>query len=164
MTASGKGSSQSADKSVATNRKARRDYHVLQTFEAGIELRGTEVKSVRAGHVSLNESYARVEEGEAFLFNVHIMPYEHGNIHNHDPRRPRRLLLHRSEIHKLFGQTTLKGHALVPLRMYLKRGRVKVELGLCKGKHEIDKREKIKRRTADREAERAMVDATKRRR
>ncbi len=146
-----------AHKPIATNRKAHRDYHVLDKLEAGIELRGTEVKSIRQGNMNLAEGYARLEKsGDVVLYGVHINPYDHGNVHNHDPVRPRRLLLHRREIKRLFGQTAIKGNALVPLRAYFKRGRVKVELGLCKGKQTIDKREDIKRKTADREAQRAM--------
>jgi SsrA-binding protein len=145
-------------KPITTNRKALRDYLVMERVETGIELRGTEVKSIRQGNLTLNEGYARLEKsGEVYLYGVHINPYDHGNVHNHDPVRPRRLLLHRSEIKKLFGQTAIKGHALIPLRAYFKRGRVKIEVGLCKGKQTIDKREDLKRKTADREAERAMA-------
>lgn len=149
-------------KQIATNRKARRDFHVLEKMEAGIELRGTEVKSIRLGKVSLDEAYARVEEGQTLLYGMHVQPYEFGNVHNHDPVRPRRLLLHRREIHRLFGQTAVKGQTLVPLRLYLKRGRVKMELGLCRGKQRTDKREDIKRRTAQREAERAIASRRRR--
>lgn len=146
-----------AHKPIATNRRAHRDYHILDKLEAGVELRGTEVKSIRQGNMNLAEGHARLEKtGEVILYGVHINPYDHGNVHNHDPVRPRKLLLHRREIKRLFGQTAIKGHALVPLRAYFKRGRVKIELGLCKGKQTIDKREDIKRKTADREAERAM--------
>lgn len=145
-------------KPITTNRKALRDYLVMERVETGIELRGTEVKSIRQGNLTLNEGYARLEKsGEVYLYGVHINPYDHGNVHNHDPVRPRRLLLHRSEIKKLFGQTAIKGHALIPLRAYFKRGRVKIEVGLCKGKQNIDKREDLKKKTADREAERAMA-------
>ncbi len=155
-------SSTSASGAAATNRKARRDFHVLDTFEAGIELRGTEVKSVRQGNLNLTEGYARLEKGgDVVLYGVHINPYDHGNVHNHDPVRPRRLLLHRREIKRLFGQMTLKGYTLVPLRAYFTRGRLKVELGLCKGKQTVDKREDIKRKTADREAARALSSTTK---
>lgn len=155
----------SSDKTLATNRKVRRDYHVIDSFEAGIELRGTEVKSMRQGNVTLNESYALVDKrGDVLLINMHVNPYDHGNVHNHEPNRPRRLLLHRREIARLYGQTAVKGHSLIPLKAYLKHGLVKIELGLCKGKHVIDKRETIKRRTADREAERAMAHRGKRRR
>lgn len=144
-------------KTITTNRKAHRDFHVLEKVETGIELRGTEVKSIRQGNLTLNEGFARLEKsGEVFLYGVHINPYDHGNVHNHDPARPRKLLLHRREINRLFGQTAVKGHALVPLRAYFKRGKVKIELGLCKGKQTIDKREDMKRKTADREAQRAM--------
>ena len=146
-----------AHKPIATNRKARRDYHVLDKIEAGIELLGTEVKSIRQGNLNLTEGYARLEKtGDVVLYGVHINPYDHGNVHNHEPARPRRLLLHRREIKRLFGQTAIKGHALVPLRAYFRRGKVKIELGLCKGKQDIDKRQDMKRKTADREAERAM--------
>ena len=143
--------------SIATNRKARRDYHVLETFEAGIELRGTEVKSIRAGRVNLSESYARIDNGEIFLHELDIQPYEYGNVFNHKARRVRRLLLHKREINKLFGVMRIKGQALIPLKLSLKRGRVKLEMGLCKGKQAQDKRETIKRRTADREAARAIA-------
>ncbi len=146
-----------AHKPIATNRKARRDYHVLDKIEAGIALLGTEVKSIRQGNLNLTEGYARLEKtGDVLLYGVHINPYDHGNVHNHEPARPRRLLLHRREIKRLFGQTAIKGHALVPLRAYFRRGKVKIELGLCKGKQDIDKRQDMKRKTADREAERAM--------
>jgi len=150
-----------ADRALATNRRARRDYEVLQKFEAGIELLGTEVKSIRAGDVSLNESYARVEDRQVMLHGMHIKPYEYGHQQNHDPVRPRRLLLHKREIQRLFGLVTVKGQALVPLRIYLKRNLVKVELGLCRGKHAEDKREALKRRTADREAQRAIAQASR---
>ena len=150
-------------KIIATNRKAHRDYHVLDKLEAGVELRGTEVKSIRQGNLNLTDGHARLEKnGEVYLYGVHVNPYDHGNVHNHEPTRPRRLLLHRREIKRLFGQTAVKGHSLVPLRAYFKRGRVKIELGLCKGKQTIDKREDIKRRTADRETERAMAARNRR--
>ncbi len=144
-------------KPVATNRKAQRDYHIVERLEAGIVLCGTEVKSVRQGNLTLNEGYARLEpDGAVMLYGVHINPYDHGNVHNHEPARPRKLLLHRREIKRLFGQTAIKGNTLVPLRAYFKRGRLKIELGLGKGKQQIDKREDIKRKSAQREAERAM--------
>lgn len=162
MTARDQASSPAAAKTVATNRKARRDYYVLETYEAGIELRGTEVKSVRAGRASLGESYGRVENGQVILYDLHIMPYEHGNVFNHDPKRPKRLLLHQREIHRLFGQVAVKGQALIPLRLYLKHGLVKVEVGLCRGKLFEDKRETLRRRTADREAERAIAEHRRR--
>jgi len=133
-----------------------RDYHVLERIEAGIELRGTEVKSIRLGHVSMTGAYARIDEGEAWLLGLNISPYDHGNQFNHDPERPRRLLLHKAEIRKLQAQSEQKGLALVPLSMQFRRGKVKVEIGVCRGKQAHDKRETIKRRTADREAARAM--------
>ena len=142
---------------VAMNRKARRDYEILERFEAGIALCGTEVKSIRQGQISIDEGYAAIVGDEVFLQGVHILPYECGNIHNHDPRRPRRLLLHRREIKRLIGCINQKGQALIPLRVYFKRGKVKVELGLGKGKLKSDRRESLKKRTADREADRAMA-------
>ena len=141
---------------VATNKAASRDYHILETYEAGIELAGTEVKSLREAKANLKDSFARIEKGEAFLYNMHISPYEFGNIANVEPKRRRRLLLHRSQIRKLVGQTTQKGFTLVPLSAYIKRGRVKIELALVKGKRFYDKREAIKRRDADLEVRRAL--------
>ena len=141
---------------LAANRKAFHDYFVLERYEAGIELRGTEVKSARDASLSLSGAFARVENDEVILFHLNIPPYEHGNRFNHEPDRPRRLLLHRREIAKLRAETEQKGHALVPLSVYLKRGRVKVELGVCKGKRQSDKRETLRRRTADREAALSM--------
>lgn len=149
-------------KMLASNRKARRDYHILDTFEAGIALQGTEVKSIRSGHISLDEGFARVEGGEVFLEGVNVRPYDHGNIHNHDPVRPRRLLLHKREINRLAGQTAEKGLTLVPLKAYLKRGRIKIEIGLAKGKDFGDKRETLKRKTADREAARTIAEHRRR--
>ena len=143
-------------KKVATNKTARRDYHILEAYEAGIELAGTEVKSLRASKANLKDSFARVEKGEVILYNMHISPYEFGNIANVEPKRPRRLLLHKSQIRKLIGQTTQKGFALIPLSAYIKRGRVKVELALAKGKRFYDKREAIKRREAAREMQRVL--------
>jgi SsrA-binding protein len=157
MASSRKQTARGGADTVATNRKARRDYQVLEKYEAGIELRGTEVKSLRDGKVSIAESYARIEDGEVFLHQLHIMPYEYGNVHNHDPVRVRRLLLHKHEIKTLFGKTAVKGNALIPLRIYFKRGKAKVELALCRGKQQQDKRETIKRKTAQREAERTMA-------
>jgi SsrA-binding protein len=145
-------------KIVATNRRARHEYFVLETVEAGIELHGTEVKSVRAGEVSLAESFASVENGQVLLRDLHIQPYRYGNVHNHEPKRPRRLLLHHREIARLYGQCAVKGQALIPLDIHLRRGLVKVELGVCKGKHTEDKREALRRREADREAQRAISD------
>ena len=143
---------------LATNRKARRDFHVLETFECGVELVGTEVKSIRAGKLSLAESYARVEDGQMLVHGLRIEPYTHGNQFNHDPLRPKRLLLHRKEIDRIDGQVREKGHTLVPLKLYLKRGRVKLELALARGKDVRDKRETLRRRTADREAQRAIAE------
>lgn len=142
---------------LANNRSAFRDYHVLDRFEAGIQLRGTEVKSCRAGSIQLAGGYCRVENGEVLAFNVNIAPYEFGNQFNHSPDRPRRLLLHRKEIRRLQTASEQKGHTLIPLSMYLKKGFVKIEIGVCRGKTKYDKRETIKRRTADREAERAIA-------
>jgi len=145
-----------SSRQITVNRRALRDYQVLERIEAGIELRGTEVKSIRLGHISMIGAYARIEKGEAFLHGLNISPYDHGNQFNHDPERPRRLLLHKLEIRKLQAQAEQKGLALVPLSMQFRRGRVKVEIGVCRGKQSHDKRETIKRRTADREAARAM--------
>ena len=147
------------EKTIAQNRRARRDYHVLERHEAGIELQGTEVKSLRQGHVTLKDSYADLENGELFLLKAHINPYEQGNIHNHDPERPRRLLMHKREILRLGARVDERGLALVPLRVYFKQGRAKVELGLCKGKHTVDKRDAIRERDIQRETEREMKDA-----
>jgi len=146
-----------SSRQIAVNRKARYDYFVIERYEAGIELHGTEVKSIRDGHISLAGGFARVEEGEVVLRHVNISLYEFGNRFNHDPDRPRRLLFHKKEIHRLQAQTEQKGHTLVPLRVYLKRGLVKVEIGLCKGKRQSDKRETLRRKTADLEAARAMA-------
>ena len=145
-----------AEKNVAENRKAFHDYHILETFEAGVALVGTEVKSIREGRVNLRDSFARVVDGEVFVYNVHISPYSHRGYADHEPLRPRKLLLHRSEIRKLVGKTVERGMTLVPIRMYFKGGRVKVALGLAKGKKDYDKRETIKRREADRETRAAM--------
>jgi SsrA-binding protein len=146
-------------KVVATKRKAYHDYFIEEKFEAGIVLRGTEVKSIRDGRVNLQDSYASVKEGEVFLHHCHISPYSHGNIMNHDPIRVRKLLLHKKEINKLLGKTQQKGLTLVPLRIYFsKRGQAKVELGLAKGKKQHDRRESIKTREAGREVERALKE------
>ena len=141
-------------KTVATNKKARHDFFIEETYETGIALSGTEVKSVRAGKVNLRDSYAQVKDGELFLHNVHISPYEQGNIFNKDPLRSRKLLMHKTEIQKLMGLTTLKGYALVPLSFYLKNGKVKVQLGLARGKKLYDKRQDIAKKDQRREAER----------
>jgi SsrA-binding protein len=151
------GKAEKAEKVVATNRKAFHDYHIEDKYEAGMALRGTEVKSIRAGQVNLKDSFARVEKNEVILHNCHISPYSHGNIMNHDPLRPRKLLLHRKEINKLMGRTQQKGLTLVALRMYFNAdGKAKVEIGLGKGKHDYDRREDIKNREARRDVERAM--------
>ncbi|HAF17440.1 MAG TPA: SsrA-binding protein SmpB [Syntrophomonadaceae bacterium] len=143
-------------KVVAENRKARHDYFIDETYEAGIALVGTEVKSIRTGKVSLRDSYAEVVNGEAYLQNMHISPYDKGSRFNHDPKRPRKLLLHKREIKKLLGQTTQKGYTLIPLRLYFKRGKVKVELALARGKKLYDKRQDIAKRDAQREMARAL--------
>ena len=144
-------------KVVATNRKAYHDYFIEEKLEAGVMLRGTEVKSLRDGRVNLQDSYASVHDGEVFLHHCHISPYSHGNIMNHDPLRARKLLLHRKEINKLIGKTQQKGLTLIPLRIYFsKQGRAKVELALAKGKKQYDRRETIKAREAGREVERAI--------
>lgn len=145
---------------ILSNPKARRDYHILETFEAGIVLHGTEVKALRAGKGQLADSFARVEEGEVFLHNAHIDEYAFGNRQNHQPKAPRKLLLHASEIRKLHGLASVKGNALVPLSFYWKNGKVKVALGVGKGKAEYDKREDLKRREADRELKRATMRRT----
>jgi len=145
------------EKVVATNRKAFHDYAIEEKLEAGIALQGTEVKSLREGRANLRDSYASVDKGVVRLHNCHISPYSHGNIMNHDPLRPRVLLLHKKEIRKLIGQTQQKGLTLVPLRIYFSpRGLAKVEIALAKGKKEYDRRETIKQREAGREMERAM--------
>ena len=149
----------SFEKAVATNRKAYHDYFVEEKFEAGIMLQGTEVKSLRDGRVNLQDSYASVKCGEAFLHHCHISPYSHGNIMNHEPLRTRKLLLHRKEINKLLSKTQQQGLTLIPLRIYFsKRGLAKVEIGLAKGKKQHDRRASIKSREASREVERAMKD------
>lgn len=140
---------------IITNRKARRDYQIIETFEAGIELKGTEVKSLRSKRGNLNDSFARIDNGEVFLCNLHISPYEFGNISNHNPLRTRKLLLHKSQIKKLFGQISLKGYALIPLKLYFKKGMVKVELAVGKGKTQFDKRETIKKKDALRQIQHA---------
>ena len=147
-----------AQKIIADNRKAQHDYHLLETFEAGVALLGTEVKSIREGGVNLRDSFARVENGEVFIYNMNISAYSHRGYAGHEPLRRRKLLLHREEIRKLIGKTVEKGMTLVPLRMYLKNGRVKVAISLAKGKKAHDKRETVKRREADRETRAAMKE------
>ncbi|MFC1462319.1 SsrA-binding protein SmpB [Verrucomicrobiota bacterium] len=149
-------------KRLATNRKALRDYHVLERFEAGIALRGTEVKSARDGHLTLSGAYGRAEPDGITLHNMTIQPYEHGNRFNHEPDRPRRLLLHKREIERLRAHVEQKGCTLVPLNAYLKKGLVKLEIGLCRGKTHGDKRESMRRKTADREAARAIAERRRR--
>jgi len=144
------------EKLLATNRKAFHEYFILDKLEAGIALLGTEVKSIREARINLKESYAAVKDGEAFLFNCHVSPYTHGNRENPDPLRRRKLLLHRKEIRKLIGKTQEKGLTLVPLRVYLKRGKIKVELGVARGKKLFDKRESERRKETDRETRAAI--------
>ena len=147
-----------AQKIIADNRKASHDYHLIETFEAGVALLGTEVKSIREGGANLRDSYARIEGGEVWIYNVHINPYSHRGYADHEPTRKRKLLLHRQEIRKLIGRTVERGMTLVPTRMYFKNGHVKVAIGLAKGKQDHDKRETIKRREADRETRAAVKE------
>ena len=147
-----------AKENIAENRKAFHDFHLLETFEAGLVLLGTEVKAIREGRVNLRDSFARVEAGEVFLYNVNISPYSHRGYAEHEPLRRRKLLLHRDEIRKLIGKTVEKGMTLVPTRLYFKNGRVKVSVSLARGKKEFDKRETIKRRDADRETRAAVKE------
>ena len=142
---------------IVNNSKARRDYHILETFEAGIVLHGTEVKALRAGKGQIADAYARVDNDEVFLHNAHIDEYSHGNLQNHKPKAARKLLLHKSEIRKLFELASVKGNALIPLAFYWKNGRVKVSIGVGKGKAVFDKREDLKRREADRDMKRATM-------
>ena len=141
---------------IADNRKAGFDYHLLETFEAGLALTGTEVKAIREGRVNLRDSYCRLERAEAFLLGTHIGQYSHGGYASHDPTRPRKLLLRREELNKLLGRTTERGLTIVPVRMYFKNGRVKLSIALAKGKKTFDKRETIRRREADRETRAAV--------
>ena len=145
-----------AQQVIADNRKALHDYHVLDTWEAGVALLGTEVKAIREGRVNLRDSFARVERGEVWLMNVHVSPYSHTGYAHHEERRQRKLLLHRHEIRKLAGQVSEKGLTLVPLRMYFKKNRVKVALALVKGKQAHDKRETLRRREVERETRAAV--------
>jgi SsrA-binding protein len=145
-----------AQANIAENRKAYHDFHLLETFEAGVALLGTEVKAIREGRVNLRDSFARVDGGEVFLYNVHISPYSHRGYADHEPLRKRKLLLHKDEIRKLIGKTVEKGMTLIPVRMYFKKGRVKVAVSLAKGKKEYDKRETIKKRETDRETRAAI--------
>ncbi len=143
-------------KIIANNKKAYHDYFIEDTYEAGISLHGTEVKSVRMGKVSVKEAFIRIEQGEVIAYGLHISPYEKGNIFNRDPLRPKKLLLHRSEIHKLSGKIAEKGYTLVPLKVYLKGSLIKVEIGLAKGKKLYDKRQDIAKKDQRREAERSF--------
>jgi len=143
-------------KLIAQNKKAFHDYHIEETVEAGIVLTGTEVKSLRAGRANLRDSYAAMEKGELFLIGAHISPYEQGNIFNHDPLRSRKLLLHARELRRLYGKVQVAGYTLVPTRLYFKDGRVKVEIGLAKGKTTYDKRQTLAKKEAQREMERAF--------
>lgn len=146
------------DKVVATNREAYHNYFILETYEAGIQLTGTEVKSIRAGRATLKDGYVRVTEGEAWLMNVHISPYSHGNRQNHDPDRDRRLLLHKREITRLFSKIKEKGLTLIPTKFYFKGNLIKCEIGLARGKKQYDKRETEARRTQEREARAALKE------
>lgn len=143
-------------RTIAQNKKAWHDYFIDEKFEAGIELFGTEVKSLRAGRVNLKDSYCSVKDGELFALGVHISPYEQGNIFNRDPLRPKKLLMHKREILRLFGKVQEKGYSLIPLSLYFKGSRVKMELGLCRGKKLYDKREDMAKASAKRDMERAM--------
>jgi SsrA-binding protein len=156
-----KGARSEAGRVIADNRKARHDYHILDTWECGVALLGSEVKSIREGRANLRDSYARVDNGEAWLLNVHISPYSHSNWDTPAERRPRKLLLHRHEIRKLVGSVAEKGLTLVPLEMYFKQGRVKVLLALAKGKQAHDKRETLRRREVDRETRAAVKTRTR---
>ncbi len=149
-------------KVLAQNRKARHDYFIEESFEAGIELKGAEVKSIRGGRCNLKDSYCQVSGGEMLVYGMHISPYENGNIFNTDPLRTKRLLMHKAEIRRLDQAVSLKGLTLVPLELYLKQGRVKLLLALCKGKHNYDKRDDIAKRDADREISRSMRRDAKR--
>ena len=149
------------EKNIVTNRAAFHEYHILDKFEAGAVLTGTEVKSLRAGHIQLKESYVAVRDDEAWLFNAHISPYTHGNRENHDPVRTRKLLLHRREIERLANESTVKGMTLVVTRVYLKKGRVKFEIGVARGKKLYDKRETEMRRTVERETRAQLKERSK---
>jgi SsrA-binding protein len=146
----------SGERDAAFNRQAGHNYSLLDKFEAGIALRGTEVKSIREGKANLKDAYGLIKDGEAFLLNLHIGPYSHGNLANHDETRTRKLLMHREEVRKLFSKTQVKGHTLIPVRLYFRHGKVKCELALAKGKQDWDKRETERRREADREATAAI--------
>ena len=151
-----------AVKILVQNRKARHDYFIEETYEAGVELKGTEVKSIRLGRCNLKDSYAQVVSGQMLVYNMHISPYDNGNIFNTDPLRPKRLLMHKAEIRRLDQAVARQGLTLIPLELYLKRGRVKLLLALCKGKHNYDKRDDIAKRDADREMTRFVRRSGKR--
>ena len=146
---------------VARNKKAKHDYHIEESFEAGLVLKGTEIKSIRQGKANLKDSFALVEDGEVFLHNMHISPYKQGNRYNHEPERVRKLLLHKSQIRSLIGKTQRQGYTLIPLALYLKDNLAKVELALAKGKNVRDKRRDIAKKTAQREMEKAFKDRMK---
>ena len=148
----------SLEKIVCENRKARHDYFIHETYETGIELFGTEVKSLRGGRANLKDAYAMIRNGEVFVEGMHISPYDHGNIFNREPLRPKKLLMHKSEIMKLFGKTREKGFTLIPLRVYFKSGRAKMELALASGKHTFDKRRALADKESKREVERALKE------
>ncbi len=148
-------------KVITENRKARHDYTIEESFEAGIELKGTEVKSMRAGRANLKDSFAVIENGELYLYGMHISPYEHGNIFNVEPMRPRKLLMHKKEIMRLLGKTKEQGLTLVPLKAYFKKDKIKIELALAKGKKLYDKREAAAEKTAKREIEKAMKERSR---
>lgn len=156
--AADKSEREAAQRVIAENRKAFHDYHVIDTWEAGLALLGTEVKAIREGRVNLRDSYARIDKGEVWLMNVHISPYSHTGYAFHEEKRQRKLLLHTDEIRKLTGQIALKGLTIVPLKMYFKKGRVKVAIALVKGKQEHDKRETIRKREVDRETRAAVKE------
>jgi SsrA-binding protein len=145
-----------AEKTIVTNRRARREYSIEETYEAGLVLTGSEIKSVRAARVNLQDSYVTIREGEAWLLNCHIAPYEQASHQNHEPKRERKLLLHRRQINQLAGKVQAKGYTIVPLRLYLKDNRAKVEIALAKGKKLYDKREALAKRQAERDIERAL--------
>ena len=147
------------ERTYATNRRAFHEYHMLETVEAGLALVGTEVKSIRAGNVNLQDAYARSQDGEIWLWNAHIAPWEQGNRWNHEPRRPRKLLLHTREIGRLAGKTSQSGFTLVPLRLYDRKGKIKLELALARGKKQYDKRAAIAEREAKREIDRAIKES-----
>lgn len=152
---------QNKQKLICENRKARHEFHFLQVYEAGIELKGTEVKSLRTGKSSLQDAFAKIENNEMFLYNMHIAPYEMGNRFNHEPKRPRRLLLHKHEIISLYSKVREKGLTLVPVRVYFSQGRVKVEIALAQGKKLYDKREDLVNRAVKRDVERALKERSR---